>query len=174
MSWDSLARPALTPARTWERSNSLQALERCGPKATSLYQYWNARRGVRAMPSRGDIDPSEMRQWLPRLTLVDVGGEGSQFIYRLVGTQMVDLLGINPTGRPVATAWPENLAPGVVDAYREVVAMRAPVFCEQVSQWLDDQRPNAWAMRLPLSSDGEEVDMVLCYLSDNIRMLSQL
>ena len=174
MLWDRLASPTLPRARTWERSSSLQSLERCGPKAVALYQYWNARRGIRAMPSRTDIDPLEMRQWLPRLTLVDVSPDGKQFTYRLVGTQMVDLLGTNPTGRPVETAWPEECVDAVVDGYRDVVESRGPVFCQQTCQWLDDQEPTAWAMRLPLSSDGVEVDMILAYLSDNIGMLSQL
>jgi len=174
MLWDSLARPTLPRARIWERSSSLQSLERCGPKAVALYQYWNARRGIHAMPSRADIDPLEMRQWLPRLTLVDVSPDGQHFTYRLVGTQIVDLLGVNPTGRLVETAWPEEAAALVVEGYRDVVDSRAPVFCQQTNPWLADQDPTAWAMRLPLSSDGVEVDMILAYLSDNIGMLSQL
>lgn len=125
------------------------------------------------MPSRADIDPLEMRQWLPRLMLVDVGADGQQFTYRLVGTQIVDLLGVNPTGRSVETAWPEEGVPMLLQAYREVVESREPVFCQQVSSWLGDQEPIAWAMRLPLSSDGTEVDMILAYLN-NVGMLSQL
>jgi hypothetical protein len=174
MLWDSLARPTLPRARTWERSSSLQSLERCGPKAIALYQYWNSRRGVRSMPSRVDIDPLEMRQWLPRLMLVDVSPDAKHFTYRLVGTEIVDLLGVNPTGRPVETAWPEEGVQQLLEDYREVAENRTPVFCQQVSEWLDDQRPTAWAVRLPLSSDGIEVDMVLAYLSGNIGMVNQL
>jgi hypothetical protein len=174
MSWDSAVLPALPCARTWEKSSSLEALERCGPKAVALYQYWNARRGIRPMPSRGDIDPTEMRQWLPRIMLVDVSPDGGQFAYRLVGTQIVDLLGVNPTGRPVETAWPEEGVPMLLQGYRDVVETRQPLFCQQTSEWLCDQEPGAWAMRLPLSSDGAEVDMILAYLSSNVGMLSQL
>ena len=126
------------------------------------------------MPTRADIDPLEMRQWLPRLMLVDVGRDGQSFTYRVVGTQIVDLLGTNPTGRPVETAWPEEVADEIVAGYRDAVETRKPVFCQQINNWLEDQKPTAWAMRLPLSSDGEEVDMILGYLSDNISMLSQL
>jgi hypothetical protein len=151
----------------------LQALERCGSKAVALYQYWNARRGIRSMPGRGDIDPLEMRQWLPRITLVDVDGE-DRFTYRLVGTQIVDLLGINPTGQPIESAWPEEMAATMLQGLRQVVETRAPVFALQTCQWRGDQEPTAWFMRLPLSSDGAEVEMVLAYLSDNIGMLSQL
>jgi hypothetical protein len=174
MLWESVARPNAASARIWERSSSLQSLERCGPKAVALYQYWNARRGIRSMPTRADIDPLEMRQWLPRLTLVDVSPDSEHFTYRLVGTQIVDLLGVNPTGRRVETAWPEDTADLIVEGYRDVVENRAPVFCQQINPWQEDQKPTAWAMRLPLSSNGRDVDMVLAYLSDNIGMLSQL
>lgn len=149
-------------------------LEPCGPKAVALYQYWNARRGLRVMPSRADIDPMEMRQWLSRMTLVDVGPDGQNFTYRLVGTQIVDLLGTNPTGHPVESAWPEEAAPIALAGYHEIVATKAPMFCHQTCQWREDQGPSAWAMHLPLSSDGAEVDVILGYLSDNIGMLSQL
>ena len=126
------------------------------------------------MPTRADIDPLEMRQWLPRLSLVDVSPDGERFTYRLVGTQMVDLLGVNPTGSPVETGGPEVLAHKVVVGYRTVVETRKPVFCQQIDGWQEDQKPTAWAMRLPLSTDGEDVDMILAYLSDNVGMLSQL
>jgi hypothetical protein len=174
MKGENLARSTLPRARIWERSNSLQDLERCGPKAVALYQYWNARRGVRSMPGRSDIDPLEMRPWLPRLMLVDVDSDGPRFTYRLVGTKIVELLGVNPTGCAVESAWPEEAAASVLRSYEEVVQTRAPVFCQQTRQWLADQEPSAWAMRLPLSSDGIEVDMVLAYLSDNITVLSQI
>jgi hypothetical protein len=171
---DRVARPTQARARTWERSSSLQALERCGPKAVALYQYWNARRGIRSMPTRADIDPVEMRQWLPRVTLVAVSVDGRQFTYRLVGTQIVDLLGMNPTGRPVESAWPDEVQELVLEGYREVVERRAPVFCQQFEGWREDHAPTAWAMCLPLSSDGTDVDIILAYLSSNIGMLSQL
>jgi len=87
---------------------------------------------------------------------------------------MVDLLGTNPTGRLVETTWPEEAAALVLEGYREVVENRAPVFCRQTNEWLADQDPTAWAMCLPLSSDGRRVDVILGYLSDNIGMLSQL
>lgn len=126
------------------------------------------------MPARADIDPMEMRQWLPRITLVHVSADGSRFTYRLVGTQIVDLLGVDPTGQPVESAWPAEEAAPLLESYRTAVATRLPVFCQQTCQWLEDQEPSAWAMRLPLSSDGKRVDMILGYLSDNIGMLSQL
>lgn len=152
----------------------MQSLERCGPKAVALYQYWNARRGNRPMPGRADIDPSEMRQWLPGIMLVDVNPDGRHFTYRLVGTRIVDLLGVNPTGRPVETGWPEDEVQVLLDGYRQVVDTRKPLFCQQVRGWLDDQEPSAWAIRLPLSSNETDVDMVLAYLNCNIGMLNQL
>lgn len=174
MTWDNLARPAVPRARTWERSGSLQTLDRLGPKAVALYHYWNSRRGNRAMPSRHDIDPLEMRPWLARITLADVGEGGDRFTYRLVGTQIVDLLGVNPTGQPVESAWPDEAAEFVRDGYRKVVETGAPVFCHQVCTDAWNERPGAWSMRLPLSSNGHDVDVILGYLSDNIGMLSQL
>lgn len=74
---------------------------------------------------------------------------------------MVDLLGIAPTGRLVETAWPEDIADHLVDDFRLVVETRKPVFCQQINPWLEDQTPTAWAMRLLLSSDGEDIEVIL-------------
>ena len=149
-------------------------MERCGPKAVALYHYWNSRRGNRAMPSRHDIDPVEMRPWLARITLADVEAGGERFTYRLVGTQMVDLLGVNPTGQPVESAWPDEVVPFLLQGYRQCAETGEPVFCHQSCTDAWNERPGAWSMRLPLSSNGRDVDVILAYLSENVGMLSQL
>jgi hypothetical protein len=70
------------------------------PRLRSLYEYWLRKRGPRPMPSRADLDPLEMREWLGNLLLIDVGEDGS-FVYRLYGTKFVESFGVDMTGRPV-------------------------------------------------------------------------
>jgi hypothetical protein len=70
------------------------------PRLQALYDYWDGKRGGRAMPARPDLDPLEMRDWLGHLVLIDVTAEGG-FRYRLYGTKLVDSFGIDMTGRSV-------------------------------------------------------------------------
>ena len=45
-------------------------------QATSIllrgYDYWETKRGSRSMPARADIDPIEMKAFLPHVVLMDV------------------------------------------------------------------------------------------------------
>src|SRR5262245_2454510 len=70
------------------------------PRLSALYDYWEGKRAGRAMPTRADIDPLEMRAWLGNLLLIDVCGEG-RFTYRLYGTGFVQSFGRDMTGRSV-------------------------------------------------------------------------
>ena len=47
-----------------------EALE--NPVLAFLKSYWDSKRGSRAMPARGDIRPSEMKEHLGWVLLVDV------------------------------------------------------------------------------------------------------
>ena len=70
------------------------------PRLAALYAYWDGKRGGRAMPTRADIDPVEMRAWLGNLLLIDATPDG-RFVYRLYGTKFVDSFGLDMTGRGV-------------------------------------------------------------------------
>lgn len=168
MSWDSAARPALRHARTWERTSSLDVLSWCSPKTVDLYRYWDSRRGPRPMPRRADIDPVDMRAWLPRITLIEVGDGGERMRYRVVGTEVVGLRGFDPTGWSVESAFPREDADRVLGAYRDVIAQKKPVFCHPAERAPVKRDPVIGVMLLPLSSDGEIVDQVLGYLGDDV------
>lgn len=174
MSWEGAARPALRHARTWERTSSLDVLSWCSPKTVDLYRYWDARRGQRPMPRRADIDPVDMRAWLPRITLIEVGNGGEHLRYRVVGTEVVGLRGFDPTGWSVESAWPREDAEPVLTAYREVTAQKAPVFCHPAERTQVQRDPVVGVMLLPLSKDGETVDQILGYLGDNVGLFDPM
>lgn len=171
MTRDNLARPALQHARAWERTSSLEALDGCHRRTSALYNYWDQRRAGRTMPRRADIDPIEMRDWLSRMALIDVVENGKTFRYRLVGTALTELRGSDPTGLSVSAAWPREDAEIVTAAYRQVVAQKAPVFCHPARQMQREHERDLGVMLLPLSSDGEKVDVILGYLSEGVGVL---
>jgi hypothetical protein len=71
---------------------------RSDPLLAALLHYWDAKRGVRAVPRRCDVDPLDMpRALLPHLELVELSG--GRLRYRLIGTAVVDAMGRDATGR---------------------------------------------------------------------------
>ena len=65
-----------------------------------MRQYWEEKRRGRLMPSRADIDPLELRRYLPGIILIDVVDDARRYVYRLVGTREVAMRGrIRPASR---------------------------------------------------------------------------
>ena len=52
----------------------------------AAYAYWLGKRNGRLMPSRSDIDATEIPRLLPYVMLIDVLAEPLDFRYRLIGT----------------------------------------------------------------------------------------
>src|SRR5579885_3127635 len=96
-----------------------------------VYDYWRGKTGARGLPSRRDIDPTEIPHLLPHLMLVDVLGNG-RYRYRL------------------------GLYDTVVRERRAVYTEN--VF---LSLKRDTAERNTKRLMLPLSADGERVTMVL-------------
>lgn len=131
------------------------------PLLQQLYHYWQSKRGARAMPGRADIDPAELRPLLPHLMLTDVVDDGRRFRYRLVGTAVADSFGKNMTGQYVDELMTGAYREFIEGLYRDIIEKKRPVYSE--STYFSHQNAEMWAQRLmlPLSDDGETVNMVL-------------
>ncbi|TDQ83828.1 PAS domain-containing protein [Dongia mobilis] len=136
--------------------------ETCHPDVLAVLRYWEEKRGDRAMPARGDIDPAEIRRYLPHITLVDVVDDPRRYVYRLVGTQEVELRGYDPTGRAVGDAYFASSAEAALANYDEVCRIRAPLYVADPFQVVD-RYVGEEDLFLPLSSDGERVTMILVF-----------
>lgn len=125
-----------------------------------LFRYWEAKRGGRAMPGRADIDPTELRDVLPYLALLEVTATG--FRYRLVGTRVAEDLGRDTTGAAVGSyAKGMSFGDAIVGMFDQVRRRARPQF--STGEYRAPQRTVHWVSRLllPLGADGRTVDMIL-------------
>lgn len=134
----------------------------------AVYRYWDAKRGNRRMPARADLDPTELVPYLPTIILVDVRPGrsitgGPVYVYRLVGTAEVAVRGKDPTGQPVETHGFGLALIEVVRNYDQVVNSRAPWFDGAETLLTEQDIRDGESMFLPLSADGENVDMILVF-----------
>jgi hypothetical protein len=135
----------------------------CHPSARALYDYWRAKRGNRLMPSRKEIDPADLKPYLPSIILLDVVPDARRFVYRLVGTKEVSERGYDPTGRPVSEAFFAKTAEETLNLYGYIVRERAPFCFRDPYEAPDGQIEHEDIIYLPLSSNGTDVDMILVY-----------
>jgi len=131
------------------------------PRLQRLYQDWHAWRGERAFPSRRDFDPVDLGYILGKLSLVSVLYEPLRFRYRVHATELAERLGFDLTGKELDALPDRTHRAAVREHFVAVVEHRAPEIRRR-----DRQRANgrAWryeALVLPLSGNGETIDMLI-------------
>jgi hypothetical protein len=135
------------------------------PLVGRLYRYWDERRQGRGAPSRADIDPIDFAFILADVCLIEVVAAGvadaqPRFLYRIVGDNLVQWLGFSMRGRWLDELPGPELRERVRRSFVSVLRTRAPRHGVRDSV-LDDRLRRYEFMILPLSSDGERVDMLL-------------
>lgn len=129
------------------------------PQLRDLLALWTAKRGERGLPARRDFSWMELRPWFGNLILVDVIGDGEDFLYRLWGSELARFLGYELTGRRSSEveSW---LGPNPMREYRQVCRTREPLsVLVRIPDSKDTVRMDK--LDLPLSGDGRRVDKVM-------------
>lgn len=70
-----------------------------------VFEYWDALRGERAAPERGEIEPGALRHALADTFVLENEPIGP--VFRLAGTRLCALLGHELRGRPFTALWPD-------------------------------------------------------------------
>ena len=122
--------------------------------------YWEEKRGYRAMPSRRDLEPSEMTAFLPYVFLLDVQHDPLDFRFRLIGTIMDAHMTASYTGRWMSSI-PHQAPPSTIwTSCERVVRSQTPLTSETpyVGKYREFKRTEDIIM--PLSDDGRFVNML--------------
>ena len=127
-----------------------------------LYAYWLAKKGGRLAPARSDIQPAEMKPFLRHVFMLDVIGTPQRFRFRLAGTEIVNRFGEEITGRFLDDLDLDDVATDIVLEYEKAVREAQPVY----GRWNYIKRSGTYLnyerLILPLSSDGQTIDMLIC------------
>lgn len=123
-----------------------------------LYGYWQRIRGARLMPSRAEIEPTELKRILPHIVLSKIERDPWRVRYTLVGTRCVANAGMDYTNRYLdeidfgcdfETDWQA--------VYRILCEERRPIMGLVKTALKDGRVCELAELLLPLSDDGETV-----------------
>lgn len=131
-------------------------------KLRLLYDHWLCHSTEGGVMARDALDPLDMPGLLKNLILADVGDEGRDICYRLVGTEIVSAHGIDYTGWTIERLTSGSTLAFTQSLYGMVVTRAVPVYSEGHFRW--EEKEYRWTVRLhlPMSRRGDgEVDMVL-------------
>jgi len=126
-----------------------------------LFGYWRGKCQGRLMPARRDIDPIEMKQWLGNLMLVEFPPDPMQYRVRLDGVNIQQFYGNSREGKGVEAMTSEEERRIVLPQYILVVERKQPAYYESQFVTSEGIRTSQRKLLLPLSDDGERVNMVL-------------
>ncbi|MBT5109235.1 MAG: PAS domain-containing protein [Rhodospirillaceae bacterium] len=130
-------------------------LDGCAAEISKLFHYWNSLRNGRRMPARSDMDPLDIPRLLRYIQLIDVSLDPLEFRYRLVGTRLVDRLGVELTGKQVGNI------DSILDDYREVVSQQTYKYSQaRLTNPKEDDKVEE-TVYLPFSDDGETVNIIM-------------
>lgn len=128
----------------------------------ALYAYWDDRRGGRIMPARSDLDPVDIPDLLRHLILLDVTHDPLRFRVRLYGTEVAELRGRDLTGRYLYEGEPTAIGDQTRPWNVETVETRSPHYVTGPFTDISDGRTGTfYRLGLPLSEEGERVDMLM-------------
>jgi hypothetical protein len=127
-----------------------------------LFEYWRDRRSGRTLPSKGSIDPADIKDILPYVMITDVFDPPLRVRYRLVGTEIVNLRGREFTGKWLhEVSWNPLFESRIRSEYRILIDQRQPVMGIDDLYTADGPcMAYEWAM-FPLADDGEHVSHCL-------------
>lgn len=127
-----------------------------------LFAYWASKRDGRAVPSRADINPSQIKSVLGDLMIWNVGKAGEPHTIRLVGENIVRFVGRNNTGEAATHGMPPDAAAMMVAVLDQVAETQSPRFRIGKAFWHRGKSYRDFeACYLPLSVDGQSVDRIL-------------
>lgn len=134
------------------------------PEQRQLYDYWLEKAAGRKMPSRTDINPTQIPRILPSISLVDINPELGQSRIRLAGTRLREIYDREITGMCIEDLdwgdkrdyWLASYRRTVEDGIPTQGILRGPRNHKEhlVQYWL----------KLPLCTENsDQIKILLCY-----------
>ncbi len=131
-----------------------------------LFAYWASLRQGARLPGRRHLDPNGIKRLLPTVSLIDVLPEARkagalEFRMRLAGTGLYGVYGHEITGKRLSDIYNSSAADYWRTELSKVVSERRPAVGVHNLAWRGASHLSILWLRLPLASDGNEVDMIL-------------
>ncbi len=126
-----------------------------------LYRYWWQKRGDGVAPHRSDLNPAEIPDLLPIVHLIDVRWEPLSFRHRLVGTEIVEWLERDVTGKDVTADLYGSHATGLLATLEQLAKEVRPFRRRTRLYWHRRDWLTIETAELPLIDDQGRTAMIL-------------
>lgn len=133
------------------------------PEIQQLTHYWHRQRGMfRRFPLMDDIAPRDLAPFINDICILDYTARPRSLVYRLVGSGMVERLGVDPTGGSPRTLQPYAFQRIAERNFDEALRHETPI-AHEITVTVDGELMALQQLILPLSMTGVEIDFLLTY-----------
>jgi hypothetical protein len=124
----------------------------------ALYALWKQTGGDR-LPARAHFTPPQLKRWMGNLAIVRLVPPHGRLRVDLVGTHIVEIDGVDSTGRFLDEIAPPHAVDLLLEPYRTVLDHGEPHY----HRFTPPSRPLTAVHRLllPLADDGVTIDRIL-------------
>jgi hypothetical protein len=128
-----------------------------------LFAYWAGLRQRGSLPARRDLDPGRIKRLLPTVSLTQVQRAPLDYRLRLAGTGLWGVYGGEITGKRLADVYNTAAAEYWRSELDQIVEERRPRAGHHSMAWRGAAHMTLLWLRLPLASNGRDVDVILGY-----------
>jgi hypothetical protein len=128
-----------------------------------IFAYWAGLRRAGLLPARRDLDPACIKRLLPTVSLTQVIGEPRDYRMRLAGTGLYGVYNGEITGKRLCDIYSSSAAEFWRGELDKVVDERRPRAGQHSLAWRGAAHMTLLWLRLPLASNGRDVDVILGY-----------
>jgi len=128
-----------------------------------IFAYWASRREGGRLPGRESIHPAHFKRHLPTVSLIDVKSDPRDYSLRLAGTGLYSVYGREITGRSLGDVYNAAAADYWREELDKIVENRRPGVGVHNFAWRGAGHVSILWLRLPLASNGVDVDMIMGY-----------
>lgn len=136
-----------------------------------LASYWKGKCEGSLLPSREDIDPTDLADILPRLVFIDVVYEGEEIRlkYRMTGAAVADMAQREVTGLWLHELYTDEQMARFVDLARQAIENREPKSFETNMPSPGREFIEISVLGCPLSSNGQDIDAIALVVGQMIQ-----
>ena len=129
-------------------------------KVEYLYDWWLSSGGGDKLPLRAMFDITDHRPIVANIFLTEVG-PGSDFTFRLMGEQVIQIIGRNNTGKVLPPGEPGEYGHALHAYYTSIVDQKVCKRCVGSLLFAGKEFKRFESIDCPLSNDGETVSVII-------------
>ena len=131
----------------------------------TILQYFNDKTRGKRLARRSDLNPADLKKYLPGIVIFDVladeNGDVQDLSIRLLGTTAASFFG-EYTGKNISEYENNPVAKRILGASRQAKINRLPVCCSGTSIIKEKTHRDVHSLFIPFASNGDEINQMFC------------